>query len=192
MKFHDKEDPRQRAPQCPGLKPVRTVHRNPWFAVRNRGGYYTVEYSARQVAVLPVVERLAVVLVRVKRPILNDVTLELPAGGSNANETAIQTAVREMREETGITVKAAQRYRPLPPLVISSARYPVMPTVFRVDLSAREYAARGRHDDEIAGVECLPFAEVKRLIASGTIYVSLVVAVLAGFLFRQDFKKTAR
>lgn len=179
-------DPRQTTPQCPELKPVRTVHRNPWFAVRNRGGYYTIEYSARQVAILPIVERRAVVLVRVKRPILNDITLELPAGGSYANETAIQTAAREMREETGITVKAAARYRPLPPLVISSARYPIMPTVFQVDLSAREYAARGRHDDEIAGVECLTFAEVKRLIARGKIYVSLVVAILAGFLFRRE------
>lgn len=183
-------DPRQAAPQCPALQPVRTVHCNPWFAVRNRGGYYTVEYSARQVAILPIVARRAVVLVRVKRPILNDVTLELPAGGSHAAETAIQTAIREMREETGVAVKAAARYWPLPPLVISSARYPVMPSVFQLDLSAAEYAARGRHDDEIVGVECLRFAEVKRLIARGEIYVSLVVAILAGFLFRRDlFKK---
>ena len=36
-------------PACADLTPVTEEHRNPWFAVRDRAGYYTVEYHQQQV-----------------------------------------------------------------------------------------------------------------------------------------------
>ena len=34
---------------CGDLQPVTKVHRNDWFEVYNRGGYFTVEYPYPQV-----------------------------------------------------------------------------------------------------------------------------------------------
>ena len=76
------DDPRLVKAQCSTLVPVETLHENPWFSVRNRKGYFTVEYNMPQVLILPIVDNKAVVMVRVDRPVVADVTLELPAGGA--------------------------------------------------------------------------------------------------------------
>lgn len=178
-------DPRQTKPQCPELKPVRTVHRNPWFTVRNRGGYFTVEYNAPQVAILPIVDDRAIVMVRVKRPVINDVTLELPAGGVKSGETPRESARRELFEEAGIGVRSLRRFTPLPPLAISSSRYPMMPYLFQIHLSEREFRKRQPHDAEIIGVGCFTYAELKKRIARNEIYVSLPIAVVCGYLIRR-------
>jgi len=177
-------DPRQTAPQCHSLQPVRTVHRNPWFAVRNRGGYFTVEYNTPQVIILPIVDNRAIVMVRVKRPIINDITLELPAGGVEAGESPRKAARRELAEEAGISIRSLRRFKRLPPLVISSTRYPLLPYLFAINLSEREYRIHKPHDSEIADVECLRFLEIKKRIAHGEIYVSLPVAIVSAYLFR--------
>ena len=92
------DDPRLVALQCHSLTPVEKVHRNPWFSVCDRWGYYCVEYDQPQVAVLPIVGQRAVVMIRVKRPTLADVTLELPTGGALDYESPIQAAARKLVE----------------------------------------------------------------------------------------------
>ena len=73
-------------------------------AVLNRGGYFTVEYNQPQVLILPIVENNSVVMVRVRRPVIADNTLELPAGGVQMDESPIEAACRELSEETGIKI----------------------------------------------------------------------------------------
>ena len=175
------DDPRLVAPQCSGLTPIETVHSNPWFAVRNRGGYFTVEYHRVQVVILPVVDDRAIVMPRVRRPILADATLELPAGGACDGESPVETAARELAEETGIRVDDRRRFVLLPPLAITP-RFPVLPHVFQVDLSAREYADRGEHDHEVADVACLAFGAIADKIAAGEIYNGFYIGVVARFL----------
>ena len=78
---------------CPELSPVVELHRNDWFVVRQRGTFYTMEYHMPQVIVLPIVDGKAIVMVRVKRPVLDDRTLELPAGGSEEDEAVRENAM---------------------------------------------------------------------------------------------------
>lgn len=169
---------------CRGLEPAELLHENAWFSVWRRGDYYTAEYREPQVIVLPVVENRAIVMVRVKRPILDDTTLELPAGGSEAAEVPEHCAARELGEETGISVLPA-RMIPMPPLAMAPNRMPKLIYVFRVDLLQQEYDRRGKHDTEIEKVELVSFDEAVRMIATGRIYVSVPVAIIGTYLLQR-------
>ena len=158
------------------------LHENPWFSIRKRGKFYTIEYRQAQTIILPVVDNRGVVLVRVKRPVINDTPLELPAGGIEAGESPAAGAARELSEETGITISDISRFIPLPALSPSPNRTPTRLHVFRVDLTQNEFSCRGPHDDEITGVEFVPLAELAGRIIHGDIYVAVPVAVLATFL----------
>src|SRR5258706_12362606 len=94
-------DPRLSAVACPALQPVETMHENPWFSVRNRGGYFTVEYHATQIAVLPVIEDRWIVMVRVKRPFIYEFTLVVPEGGSVQVRGSVHADARIICQETG-------------------------------------------------------------------------------------------
>lgn len=177
------DDPRLISPQCRDLLPVETVHENPWFCVKNRGGFYTIEYEHPQVLVLPIVDRSSIVMVRAYRPIISDETLELPAGSVNKDETPINGAVREFVEETGIEINEPNRFEMLPPLV-HTPRSPCLPYIFQIHLSQQEYDQRAFHDGEIVGVECLKFNDVQNKIGAGEIYIGLQIAILMRFFLK--------
>ncbi len=165
-------------------EPVEELHANPWFAVRKRHGYYTVEHHLTQVVVLPLVESRAAVMVRVPRPVLGATTLELPAGSAEKDETPVQGAAREFSEETGITV-APDRLVPMRPIAVMPNRTPDLVHPFRVDLSQAEFDDRKEHDSEVAQVELVALERVPGLIQSGAIFLALPVALLAAFLLSQ-------
>jgi 8-oxo-dGTP pyrophosphatase MutT (NUDIX family) len=167
---------------CDGLQPVETLHENSWFALRNRGGYFTVEYHLRHVAVLPVISRDSVAMVRVKRPVIGDETLELPAGGIESGEQPASAAARELAEETGIHVSDIGRFVPMTPIAVSSTRMPKLSYVFRVEVSEQEFAARRPHDNEIHSVERIAVEQLPGMMARGEIYVSVPLAILGIFL----------
>jgi 8-oxo-dGTP pyrophosphatase MutT (NUDIX family) len=175
-------DPRMSQPACVDLLPVKTVHENPWFAVRDRAGYFTVEYQDSHVTVLPVIDDSSVVMVRVKRPVVCDSPLEYPGGTGRPEEDPVAVAARELREETGISVADPARYKPMAPIAVSSTRMPRLAYVFRVDITRAEFDRRQAHDDEIEDVVELDLDALTRLLVDGGIYVSVPLAVTARFL----------
>ena len=181
---HGKWDRRLTEIACPDLKPVELVHENEWFALRNRGGYYTMEYHLQQVIVLPVVDGSEIVMVRAKRPVLGDSTLELPAGCTEEGEAPEAGAARELAEETGIAIDAS-RMVPMPPLAGSPNRIPYLLYVFRADLTREEYERRGPHDAEVEGVELVPLNSIPGLIERGALYVAVPIAVVSTYLLNR-------
>lgn len=175
-------DPRLSTLACLGLVPVETLHENPWYSVRNRGGFFTVEYHLRQVVVLPVVNQDSIVMIRVKRPVINDTPLELPAGAIEKDEDAATGAARELLEETGMKVTNLDRFISMAPISVSSTRNPNLSYIFKVDISEEEYFNRQPHDHEIFSVERFPIKDLAKKMTSGEIYVSLTLAVLGIFL----------
>ena len=151
----------------------------------NRGRYYTLEYHQPQVVILPVVDNHFIVMVRVKRPVIADNVLELPAGGVKENEAPLEAVAREFHEETGVKIDLLDRFQMLPSIAISPNRYPVLPWIYQVCISRQEFDTRDPHDDEIVSVECFTFKEVKEKIIQGEIYVSLPLAIVSRFLFSQ-------
>ena len=92
-------DPRLFQPQCIDLQPIETLHQNPWFTLKSRGDFITIEPSFGVVLILPIVEGSSSVLVEVKRPILNDMhSMEIPAGGLVRGESPQEGALRELHE----------------------------------------------------------------------------------------------
>jgi 8-oxo-dGTP pyrophosphatase MutT (NUDIX family) len=185
------DDQRLTIPQCDFLQPVTTVHKNPWFSVKNRGGYFTIEDNLPQVQILPIVENRAIVMVRVYRPVVADNTLELPAGGiHNQNELPAQAAAREFREETGIYISDIKRFEMLPPLILMT-RSPLLPYVFHVQLTKQEFDLRKDHDQEISEVVCFSYEEVLQKIERGEIYVGLHIAtIMRYFIYNRIIKQT--
>jgi len=178
-------DPRLYSPQCTSLTPVEKVHENPWFCVFNRGGYFTVENKHPQVLVLPIVDNNFVVMVRVKRPVIADDTLELPAGGAKVNESALVAAQRELREETGIYIANVNRFQLQAPLVLAP-RVPCLAHIFHIHLTQKEFAGRSAHDNEIISVERFSFKEVLKMIENNQMYLGFQIAILVRFLLQNQ------
>ena len=169
---------------CHELAPVKEEYRNPWFKVMDRGSYFTLEYDRPQVVVLPVVDRNGILMVRVKRPIINDCPLELPAGDSMPHETPVEAARRELSEEAGIYIDALDRFSPIIPISEMPGRMPVLLSVFQIELTMDEFNRRKTFDgDEIISVELLPVKTVMGKIISGEIYLSSPIAILSRFIF---------
>lgn len=169
---------------CPDLLPVFTAHENTWFKVMSRGTYFTIEYSRPQVVVLPIINGNSVVMVRVKRPLIDDNPLELPAGDSEEGETPRFAAMREFTEETGILIRDQDRFTPELPISEMPGRMPVLLSVFRVDVTLDEFESRLCHDQEITSVVVISFAEAARMLCDGEIYLSSPVAILSRLLLK--------
>ncbi len=87
------------------------MYENPWISLREdqvllpdgQGGIYgVVHFKNRAVGVLPVDEQGRVWLVGQHRYPLDHYSWEIPEGGCPESETPEATAVRELREETGL------------------------------------------------------------------------------------------
>jgi 8-oxo-dGTP pyrophosphatase MutT (NUDIX family) len=90
---------------------TRAVYENPWISVREDqvlrpdgqpGIYGVVHFKNRAVGVLPVDESGRVWLVGQHRYPLDAYSWEIPEGGCPESETPEATALRELREETGL------------------------------------------------------------------------------------------
>ncbi len=169
---------------CPALEPSFVAHENPWFKVMSRGTYYTIEYDRPQVVVLPILNGNSVIMVRVKRPLIDDCPLELPAGDSIDNETPLLAAMREFKEETGIRIDATDRFAPLLPVSEMPGRIPVLLSIFEVNVNQREFLSRSAHDPDIASVEVISFSDLVLKIVDGEIYLSSPMAIIARYLLK--------
>jgi len=168
---------------CSQLQPVTNEYDNNWFSVKNRGGYFTFEPKGEQVAILVTMGDF-VLLVKVHRPVINDDTWELPAGGCDDNETPIKGACRELHEETGILV-AADRLNKISTMSICPNRYVSNPHIFSVEITEEEFIKRAMHDDEILAVKLFSLTEIKAMILKNEIYVALPALVLSKLLLEK-------
>jgi len=73
-----------------------------------------MEFHEPQIVVLPVVERRAVVMIRARRPVIDDTTLELPAGAGNAGKPRSRRPLANWPRKPGS--RWLRQARPMPPL----------------------------------------------------------------------------
>lgn len=92
----------------------KLVYENPWvrldeYQVVNPSGgegiYGKVSFKNKAIGILPVDEELNTWLVGQYRYTLNEYSWEIPMGGVPMNEDTEQGALRELKEETGLTAE---------------------------------------------------------------------------------------
>jgi ADP-ribose pyrophosphatase len=178
-------DARLEGPACTELTPVEEIHSNPWFAVNERGSFFTIEYHQPQVIVLPVLENHSFIMVRPYRPVVKDSPLEFPAGAVEKGEKPVEGAMRELAEESGIQIDSS-RFVTMAPLALSPNRTPKLTYIFRVDVRQQEYDERGDFDNEIEAIEVISLREAAEAVVSGGIYISIPVAIIGMYLLERS------
>lgn len=159
------------------------VYENPWIRVREDavdgpdgapGIYGVVEVRNPAVFVVPLTDADEVVLVEVARYATGNLSLEVPAGGSDG-EDLLLAAQRELSEETGL----------------AATSWEAVGTMFALngvcDAIEHVYLARGLHPsaeaheqeaEGITGTRTVPWPEVMGLVRDGTITDGETVAAL--------------
>jgi ADP-ribose pyrophosphatase len=154
-----------------------------WFNVLENESYYSIEHKEDQVMVLPILEYSKILLVKARRPVLGKSLWELPAGGVKNGESHVESAKREMAEETGIKIANLDRFHESQSFVLASNRMPMFPKVFYINLTNQEYLKKDEFDEEIEQVKAFSFEETVETIVQGDLFATLPIAVISKFLF---------
>ena len=155
----------------------KSVYENPWISVQhneviNPGGgkgiYGKVHFKNVAVGIIPIDEENNTWLVGQYRYTLNEYSWEIPEGGSPMNTDPLDSAKRELKEETGIV---AQEWKLLSKLHTSNSV---------TDELGFIYLAKGLHFTESEAEECedlkikkLPLSEAIEMAMDGRITDSL-------------------
>ena len=161
---------------------TRTVWENDWMAVRedeviNPGGgrnlYGNIHFKNRAVAIVPLDDDGNTWLVGQQRYTLGEWSWELPMGGAPLDEEPLAAAMRELREETGLS---AADWQELMRLHTSNSITDEVGIVF----VARQLTAGEPEFEETEDLEIrkLPLAEAVAMARRGEITDAISVAAL--------------
>ncbi len=159
-----------------------TVYENPWIKVTHRnvinptgnnGIYGVVHFKNKAIAIVPLDEENNTWLVGQYRYTLNEYSWEVPEGGGPVNLPPIESAKRELQEETGITAK---KWQEIGKLHLSNSVTDEEGLVFVArDLS---YGKAEPEETEDLKIKKLPFDDVVEMVIRGEITDGLAVAAI--------------
>ena len=157
----------------------RVGYQNPWITIWHDdvtrpdgepGVYGIVHFENSAVGVVAIDEQDRVVLVGQHRYAFDELSWEIPEGGSPLDEDSLEGAKRELLEETGLR---ARTWREIGRWQLSnSVTDEAAVTYLATDLEQGEAQPEGSEDLEVRWV---PFDEVMALIRSGEISDALTV-----------------
>jgi 8-oxo-dGTP pyrophosphatase MutT (NUDIX family) len=172
---------------------TKTVYENPWIKVSHDtvltpsgsdGIYGRVQFKTHAVGILPIDEKGYTWLVKQTRYPLNCETWEIPEGGSPKGEDLLDTAKRELKEETGLSANHWQHWLDLQ---LSNSVTDEEATVFlATDLSMGNMDLEETED---ITVHHLPLKEAIAMTVSGKIVDAISVAALLKAALDEDLKQ---
>lgn len=164
----------------------RVVYENPWIRVReddvvrpdgSPGVYGVVQVRHASVFVVALTDDDEVVLVTQRRYATGVDSVEVPAGGSDGEDPLV-AAQRELAEETGLTAREWTAVGRMDALNgIADAREHVFLARGLTRVAADD--GEGQREEGIDAVRTVPFVDVLRMVADGTIRDGETVAALA-------------
>lgn len=160
----------------------KPVYDNPWIGITEygvinpnggKGIYGKVHFKNLAIGVLPLDEAGNTWLVGQYRFPLNDYSWEIPEGGGDPNVDPVESAKRELREETGLV---AHSWTPLLEMHLSNSVSDEKAIIFL----ARELEQREPMPDETEQlvVRRLPFEEAYSMVEKGLITDGMSVAAI--------------
>jgi 8-oxo-dGTP pyrophosphatase MutT (NUDIX family) len=160
----------------------RVVYDNPWITLRedkviNPGGgrndYGHIHFKKKAIAIVPLDEEGNTWIVGQDRYMLGEYSWEVPMGASEDDENPLDTAHRELREETGLSAGSMQQ---LMRLHTSNSITDEEGFVFIAsELSEGETAF---DEMEVLEVRKLPLSEVVAMIGRGEMTDAISVAAV--------------
>lgn len=158
------------------------VYDNPWINVTeyqvinpsgNPGIYGKVHYKNRAIGVLPLDDKLNTYLVGQYRFVLGQYSWEMPEGGGPLGTDPLESAKRELLEETGLK---AREWTEIQRMYLSNS----VSDEFSILYLARglEQFEADPEDTEQLVVNKVPFEEVYRMVCNGDITDTMTITAV--------------
>lgn len=158
------------------------VYDSPWISLTkhdvlnphgNPGTYSVVHFKNMAIGILPLDEHYNTWIVGQYRYPINQYTWEIPEGGGQLDVSPLESAKRELLEETGIT---AQKWTKVQEMYLSNSASDEFCVLYIAqDLSFGESEPE---DVEELAIRKLPFEELYKMVENGEITDSLTVTVV--------------
>jgi ADP-ribose pyrophosphatase len=172
---HSEENPWQ-------ITSEKEIYNNPWIGLTeyqvinpsgNPGIYGKVHFKNIAIGVVPLDEHMNTWLVGQFRFALDQYSWEIPEGGGPLGIDALESARRELLEETGLK---ASRWRELQRMHLSNSVCDELSVIYLAqDLQQFEPEPE---DTEQLVIKKVPFAEAYRMVCDGRITDSISVAAI--------------
>lgn len=161
-------------------KKTNEIYQNPWIKVEeheiinpagNDGIYGTIHFKNIAMAIIPIDRDRNTWLVGQYRYPLHQYSWEVPMGGGPIGEDLLKSAMRELKEETGLT---AQKWTEIMKIHTSNSVTDEEGIVYLAeDLTQGESEFE---ETEILHIRKLPFAEVLEMVMNGSITDGISIA----------------
>jgi len=156
----------------------KNIYKNPWFSLRedqviSPGGkesVYGVVETSPAIAIIPITNNLETYLVGQYRYPLNMYSWEVPEGGAYPDESNLEAAKRELKEETGLK---AQKWTSLSSLFTSNSITNEIGHIYMAE-GLVNGESEPEHTEDL-NVKMVPFLEAYQMVLNYEIKDSLAI-----------------
>lgn len=161
-------------------KKTTDIYQNPWIKVEEHeivnpagkdGIYGTVHFKNKALAIIPMDEEGNIWLVGQYRYPLNLYSWELPMGGGPIDGDILESAKRELREETGLTAKKWTQIMKIHTSNSVTDEEGIVYLAENLTEGETEF-----EETEILQIRKLPFSEVLEMVMNGSITDGISIA----------------
>ncbi|CAG0967507.1 MAG: NUDIX hydrolase [Bacteroidetes bacterium] len=161
---------------------TKEIYQNPWIKVDehkvlnskgNEGIYGTIHFKNLAIGILPLDEYYNTWIVGQYRFPIKQYSWEIPEGGGNRMVPALESAQRELLEETGIIAK---EYTKIQEMYLSNSASDERAILYLA--RKLEFVAPQPEESEVLQIKKVPFEELYQLVLKGSILDSLTVTAV--------------